>query len=35
VRLLGVPDVEVPEVTALSQALDGTIARAIQRAAGV
>jgi hypothetical protein len=35
VRLFGVPDVEVPEVTALSKALEGTIARAIQRAAGV
>lgn len=35
VRLLGVPDVEVPEVTQLSQALDTTIARAIQRESGV
>ena len=35
VRLFGVPDVQVPEVTALSQALEETIARAIQRAAGV
>src|SRR4051794_13731978 len=35
VRLFGVPDVQVPEVTALSRALEETIARAIQRAAGV
>ena len=35
VKLLGVPDVEAPEVTKLSQALDTTIGRAIQRASGV
>jgi hypothetical protein len=34
VRLLGVPDAGAPEVTALQEAVEGAIARALNRSAG-